>query len=254
MFGDLVSQRRRNDAADHFCALGQVATGGTGLQNVLHQHAAQLVTGQLTEAALAVRNGDSDAVCIRVSAQDHITGSSLGHLIALIQGGVGLGVGVLTGLEIAVRLFLAGNNSDIYAQAAQDLTNRLVAGAAQRGLDFNRGRWLNTLLHRKAQAMRLTLTMVRVLTQYYRLDIAVGCILQRIENIVHIWENSSCFIFFCKKCTQFKIVFLLKLTPKQFIPFVSYVNHYLTPLRQKLWLLFFTCLISCVFSNRGIST
>ena len=58
----------------------------------------------------------------------------MGQLIALVQRGVRLGVGIGAGLEIAVGLFLDGNDVSLDADAAEQLPHGLVAGAAQGGI------------------------------------------------------------------------------------------------------------------------
>lgn len=56
-------------------------------------------------------------------------------LVALVQRGVRLRVRIFAGLEIAVRLFLRGNDGDVHADAAEHGADRLVARAAQRRVE-----------------------------------------------------------------------------------------------------------------------
>ena len=59
----------------------------------------------------------------------------IGDLVALVEGGVGLGVGIGAGLEVAVGLFLDGNDVGLDAHPAEELPDGLVAGAAEGGVD-----------------------------------------------------------------------------------------------------------------------
>ena len=56
-------------------------------------------------------------------------------LVALVQRGVRLRVRIFAGLEIAVRLFLCGDDGDVHADAAEHGADRLVARAAQRRVE-----------------------------------------------------------------------------------------------------------------------
>ncbi len=68
----------------------------------------------------------------------------LGQLIALVEGGVGFGVGVGAGLEIAVGLFLHGDDISLDTDATEQLAHRLVAGAAKRGVEHMQAGGLHT--------------------------------------------------------------------------------------------------------------
>ena len=134
MICNAVSQRGRYNAAHSNGAFRDIALSATGLKNIIQKHKAELIAGEFFET-VAIRNRNRNTISIWIGAKNNITGNLCCDLIALIQGCICFGIGVLASFEIAVRLFLAFYNRNIYSQPTKNLTHRLITGSTQRGID-----------------------------------------------------------------------------------------------------------------------
>ena len=129
-----VGQRRGDNALHGHGLLGELAGLLKGGEDVVQEHAAHFVAGELAEA-VALGNGHGDAVGIGVGGHDQVRLHFFGQGIALVEGGVVLGVGVGAGGEVAGGILLGGGHPVGGAQALQDLLHRLAARAAQGRID-----------------------------------------------------------------------------------------------------------------------
>ena len=90
---------------------------------------------------------------------------------------------------------------------------------------YERRRFCNSFLYRKAKPVCLSRLVIRVLSQDHCLDLLVWCELQRIENIVHIGINRSAAVFMLEKLPQLQIIILVKFALQDVVPAVSDVYH-----------------------------
>ena len=126
--GDGVDNISSNDGLDsdgvlrhgtHLCSL---------LTDVFQQHCANLVAGE-QRIVIPVRNGNAHTVCVRVGCQQQVRLYLTAELQTAFQRFTNLRIRIGTGGEVAVRIFLFRNNSNVLnADGGENVSNRLVAG------------------------------------------------------------------------------------------------------------------------------
>ena len=133
--GQRVGHHGRDDRGDGDLGLGVLAALLGHLDEPVHQQDAHLVAGQQHVLAV-VRDGGAHAVGIGVGG-DHEVGLDLvGQLQRQLEGLAELGVGVLAGREVAVRVLLLGHDLDVVdADLLEDTGHALHARAVERGVD-----------------------------------------------------------------------------------------------------------------------
>ena len=136
VLGDLLSQRSGDDGHDSDGVLGHCALLDAACADVVEQQSTHLVTGDQLIGAVRAFHGDTDTVCVGVGCQHEVCADFLRQIQALFKSSEDLGVGIGAGGEIAVRIFLLGNDGDIGdAHILEDAGHGDEAGAVQRRVD-----------------------------------------------------------------------------------------------------------------------
>ena len=133
---DLARQLGGDDGLDHRAVRREVAQRLAALEDVVQQHAADLVAGHQVILARVVLDGDAHAVAVRVRAEDAVRAHLVGQLHSQRERRRVLRIGHLDGGEIRVGQLLLLDDVDILnADLLEDAADGLVAGAVERRID-----------------------------------------------------------------------------------------------------------------------
>ena len=133
--------KRSTSPAASSCAiwspvLGHCALLDAARADVVEQQSAHLIAGDQLVGAVRALHGDTDAVCIGIGCQHKVCADFLGQIQALFKSSEDLGVGIRAGGEIAVGIFLLGNDGNIgNAHILQDAGDGDKSCAVERGID-----------------------------------------------------------------------------------------------------------------------
>ena len=133
--GERVRHGRGDDGGDGNLAGDVLAVVLGHRGQPVHEQNAHLVAGEQHVVAV-VRNGGAHAVRVRVGGDEQVRLHLVGELEAKLEGLAELGVGVLAGGEVAVRLGLLGHDGHVVdANLLEDAGHALHAGAVERRVD-----------------------------------------------------------------------------------------------------------------------
>ena len=134
--GDGCGHVGGDDGGDGGGVLGQLTALLLLGEDVVQQHAADLVAVEQAGRAVGGHAGDAHAVAVGVGAHAQIRAQLLLHLECQAERVALLRVGNAHGGEVAVRQLLLGNHVDVlHADLVKDAAHRDVAGAVQGGVD-----------------------------------------------------------------------------------------------------------------------
>ena len=126
--GNFVRQRRGHDGLHRRAVLGECPLPLLGGEDVVQQHAADLVAGQQLPVAIAGLDGDAQTVAVGVSGENDLRADFIRQLDGKDERAGVFGVRHLDGGEVRVRQLLLLDDGDVAdADFAQDAANRHVA-------------------------------------------------------------------------------------------------------------------------------
>ncbi len=130
-----VGHGGRDDGGHGNLGLGVLATLHCHLYEPVHHEDAHLIAGK-QDVLTAVGNRGAETVGIGVGGNDQIGLDLVSKLQCQLQGLAELGVGVLAGGEVSVRILLLGHDLHVVdADLLEDAGHALHAGAVERGVD-----------------------------------------------------------------------------------------------------------------------
>ena len=133
MLGNLGRKRSGDDGHHRHRFFGHGALFDPALADIVEKQNAHFVSADELIAAVGTLHGDTDTVRIRVCRQHQIGADLLGEFHAELHRFIDLRIGIRAGGEIAVGIFLFGNDRDVIdSHVLEDTGNRNKTGSVER--------------------------------------------------------------------------------------------------------------------------